>query len=95
MQKELPSMIGDCYTCEKIIYQLNYSESCAGDLNHCDSIIEGYQHNYMSKDRAFESLLTQNYSSFILTIKCTGVSIYHTDNGSYKVFGFSCKRRIW
>jgi len=40
----------------------------------------------MSKDRAFESLLSQNYSSFILTIECIGVSIYHTDNGSYKVF---------
>ena len=36
----------------------------------------------MSKDSAFESLSTQNDDSFILTIKCIGVSIYHTDNGS-------------
>ena len=30
--------------------------------------------------------MLQNYSSFILTIGCIGVSIYHTDNGSYKIF---------
>ena len=40
----------------------------------------------MSRDRAFESLLSQNYSSFILKIGCIGVSIYHADNGSYKIF---------
>jgi len=40
----------------------------------------------MSKDRAFESLLLQNYSSFILKIECIGVSIYHTDIGSNKIF---------
>ena len=36
----------------------------------------------MSKDWAFESLSTQNYYSFLPTIKCIGVSIYHTDNGT-------------
>ena len=34
----------------------------------------------MSKDRAFELLLSQNYSSLIVTIECIGVSIYHADN---------------
>ena len=81
MQTELPSMIA---MFEKN-YQLNYSESCTGNLNHCDSIIEGYQYS-MSIDRAFESLLSQNYTSFVLTIGCIGVRIYHTDNGSYKIF---------
>ena len=66
-------------------YQLNYSESYTGNLHHFDSIIEGYQFR-MSIDRAFESLLSQNYTSFILPIGCIGVSIYHTDNGSYKIF---------
>ena len=62
------------------------SESYTGNLHHCNSIIEGYQYS-MSRDRAFESLLSQkNYPSFILTIECIGVSIYHTDNGSYKIF---------
>ena len=54
----------------KIIDQLlNNSESRTVNLHHCDSIIEGYQYS-MSEDRAFESLLLENYSSFILTIEC-------------------------
>ena len=40
----------------------------------------------MSKDKAFESLLSQNYSLFLLTIECIGVSIYHTDSGNYQIF---------
>ena len=28
-------------------------------------------------------------------VRCIGVSIYHTNNGSYKIFCFLCKRRIW
>ena len=39
-----------------------------------------------AKDRDFESLLTQNYSSFILAIKCIGTSIFRTDKGCYKIF---------
>ena len=39
------------------------------NLHHCDSIMEAYQYG-MSEDRAFESLLLENYSSFILTIEC-------------------------
>ena len=59
MQTELPLMIA---MSEKN-YQLNYSESFTGNLHHFDSIIEGYQYS-MSIDRAFESLLSQNYFSF-------------------------------
>ena len=66
-------------------YQLHYSESYTGNLHNSDSIIEGYQYS-IPIDSAFESLLSQNYSSFILTIGCIEVSIYHTDNGSYKIF---------
>ena len=81
MQTELPAMIA---MSEKN-YQLNYSESYTGNLHNSDSIIEGYQYS-IPIDSAFESLLSQNYSSFILTIGCIGVSIYPTDNGSYKIF---------
>ena len=83
MQTELPPMIA---MSEKN-YQLNYSESYTGNLHNSDSIIGGYQYS-IPIDSAFESLLSKNYSSFILTIKkgCIGVSIYHTDNGSYKIF---------
>ena len=68
-------------------YQLHYSESYTGNLHNSDSnsIIEGYQYS-IPIDSAFESLLSQNYSSFILTIGCIGVSIYHTGNGSCKIF---------
>ena len=86
MQTESPSMIA---LSEKI-YQLNYSESYTGNLDHCDSIIEGYLYS-MSIDKAFESLLSHNYSSFILTIECVGVSICHTDNGSYKTFDYHAR----
>ena len=53
----------------KIIDQLNYSESGTVNLHHCDSIMKGFQYS-MSKDRVFDSLLLENYSSFILTIEC-------------------------
>ena len=66
-------------------YQLNHSESYIGNVPNSDSIIEGYQYS-IPIDSAFESLLSQNYSSFILTIGCIGVSIHHTDNGNYKIF---------
>ena len=81
MQTELPAMIA---MSEKN-YQLNYGESYTGNLHNSDSIIEGYQYSIPIQS-AFESLLSQNHSSFILTIGCIGVNIYHTDNGCYKVF---------
>ena len=62
----------------KIIYKFNYSESCAGNLNHCASITEGHQYSYMSKDRAFEALSTKKLFFIYSDIKCIGVSIYHT-----------------
>ena len=71
-------------------YQLNHSESDTGNLHHCNSIIEGYQYS-MSIVRAFESLLSQKYSSFIPTIEYIGVSICHTDNGSYKTLDFHAR----
>ena len=40
----------------------------------------------MPIDRDFESLLSQNYFSFILTMGCIRVSIYRTENGIYKIF---------
>ena len=46
---------------------------------------------YLHTDSAFESHLSQNFSSFILTIGCIGVSIYHTDNGRYKIFDFHAR----
>ena len=83
MQTELPAMM----VMSEKNYQLHYSDSYTDNLHNSDSIIEGYQYS-LPIDSAFASLLPQNYSSFILTIGCIGVSIYHTqsDNGSYKIF---------
>ena len=44
----------------KIIDQIKYSESRTVNLHHSDSIMEGYQYS-MSEDRAFGSLLLENY----------------------------------
>ena len=61
MQTELPSMIAK----SKKNYQLNYSESYTGNLHNSDSISDRHQYS-IPIDRAFESLLSQNSSSFIL-----------------------------
>ena len=83
MQTELTAMV----VMSEKNYQLHCSDSYTGNLHNSDSIIDGYQYS-LPIDSAIESLLSQNYSSFILTIGCIGVSIYHTqsDNGSYKIF---------
>ena len=83
MQTVLASMIA---MSEKN-YQLNCSKIHTGNVHNSDSIIERYQYSvYMSIERAFESLLSQNCFTFILTMGCIGVSIYHTDNGIYNIF---------
>ena len=44
-----------------------------------------YQLEY--NERAFESLISERYSSFILTVGCIAVGIsYYADNGHFKVF---------
>ena len=41
----------------------------------------------MGLKRAFESLISEGYGSFILTVGCIAVGIsYCADNGHYKVF---------
>jgi len=54
-------------------YQLQLSESYTGTVRR-ETAIEGYQY-CTSLQIAFESLLSQNYTSFMLTIGCIGVSI--------------------
>ena len=48
--------------------------------------IEGYQF-CMGLKRAFESLISEQYGSFILTVGCIAVGISNcADNGHFKVF---------
>ena len=66
-------------------YQLEYSESYTGNV-HAKPTIEGYLH-CMGLKRAFESLISERYRSFNLTVGCIVVGIsYCADNGHFKVF---------
>jgi len=80
MHSELPTRLNVFDT----DYELQYSESYTGNI-HQEAIIEGYE-NCTSLQMAFESLMSNSYTSFILTIGLTAVAIYrHGDNG-FKVF---------
>jgi len=72
---ELPSVISML----EENYQLKYSESYTGKVQS-HVIIEEYQY-CTPMDRAFESLLSENYTSFILIVGFITVGIYCTDAG--------------
>ena len=80
MQTELPTMLNVLDT----DYQLEYSESYTGTVGQ-ETAIEGYQY-CTSLQIAFESLLSQNYTNFILTVGCVGVSIYCNVDVGFKIF---------
>ena len=80
MQTELPTMLDVLDTS----YQLEFSESYTGIVRR-DIAIEGYQY-CISLQIAFELLLSQHYTSFILTIGCIGVSIYCNGDIGFKIF---------
>ena len=63
-------------------YQVSYSESYTGNV-HGNSAIEGY-HYCMSFLGAFESLMAQSYTSFILGVRCIVVGICCCNNGALK-----------
>lgn len=62
MMTELPTIV-DVFDST---YQFRFSESYTGTLNQ-ETYMEGYQY-CMSLKTAFESLISENYTSFILTI---------------------------
>jgi len=70
LQTELPTML-NVFDND---YQLQYSESYSGTLHH-QTTIEGYDY-CTSLETAFQSLMSDNYTSFILTIGSTAVAIY-------------------
>ena len=66
-------------------FRLEYSASYSGNV-HGEATIEGYEY-CLGLKRAFESLISQQYRSFILTVGCITVSIvYCVYNGHFKVF---------
>ena len=63
-------------------YQLEYSESYLGNV-HVEPTIEGYQY-CMCLKRAFESLMSEQHRSYILTVGCIVMGIsYCADNGHF------------
>ena len=66
---DLSSML----TVQEEDYQLEYSESYLGNV-HVEPTIEGYQY-YMGLKRAFESLISEQYRSYILTVVCIVMGI--------------------
>ena len=67
MQSELPTALNVFDT----DYQLEYSESYSGTV-HQEIAIEGYQY-CTSLQRAFESLIFESSTNFILTVGCINV----------------------
>ena len=63
-------------------YQLEYSESYLSNV-HGEPTTEGYQYCRGLK-RAFESLISEQYRSYILTVGCISVGISCcADNGHF------------
>ena len=80
MLTELPPMLNVFET----DYQIQYSESYTGTI-YQETTIEGYQY-CTSLQRAFESLRSENYANFVLTVGCTAVAIYCNGNVGFKIF---------
>ena len=80
MQTDLPTLLNVLET----DYELQYSESYTGTI-HQEATIEGYQY-CTSLDRAFQSLISENFNNFVLTIGCTAVAIYCKGNVGIEKF---------
>ena len=80
MRTELPTILNVLET----DYELEYSEIYTGTV-HQETEIEGYQ-CCTSLQRVFESLLSQNCTSFVLTVGVIGVSIYCNADMGFKTF---------
>ena len=65
-------------------YQLEFSESYSGNL-HGATLSENIPY-VMSLHCALQSLLQENYNSFLLTIGSNTISIYTIPNGLLKIF---------
>ena len=80
LQAELPTMLNVFDT----DYELQFSESFTGNV-HQETTIEGYDY-CTSLEMALQSLLSDNYTSFIITIGATAVSTYCHGNIGFRVF---------
>ena len=74
---DLPSML-------TVLGELEYSESYTGSV-HDEPTIEEYQYG-MGLKRAFESLISEQYRSFILTVGCIAVGISYCADRLLEMF---------
>ena len=81
MHTELPTLLN---VFEMTFDDLQYSESYTGTFHH-GTTIEGYQY-CTSLDRAFRSLISENFNNFVLTIGCTAVAIDCKGDVGLKIF---------
>ena len=77
---DLPSML----TVLGEDYQLEYSESYTGNV-HDEPTIEEYQYG-MGLKRAFESLISEQHRSFILTVGCIALGISYCADSLIEMF---------
>ena len=79
MQTELPTLLNVFET----DYEPQCSESYTGTI-HKEATIEGYQ-CCTCLDKAFQSLISENFNNLVLTIGCTAVAIYCKGNVGLKI----------
>jgi len=80
MLSELPAMLNVFYS----NYQLHYSESYTGTV-HQETTIQGFQY-CSSLQRAFESLISEDYKNVILTVGCIAVAMYRKRDMGFGIF---------
>ena len=80
MQSELPTALNVFV----VDHQLEDSESCSCTV-HQEIAIGGYQF-CRSLQRAFEALISESYTNFILTVGCVSVATYFSSNMGSKYF---------
>ena len=65
-------------------YEFQYTESYTGTI-HQEATKVGYQY-CTSLDRAFQSLISENFNNFVSIIGCTAVAIYCKGNVGLNIF---------
>ena len=80
MLKELP----DVLCLRDTMYRLKYSDSYFGNVHNCNDY--SIETHCVPLIEAFELLLRDNFTSFILTITTSTVAILVKNNGVFKVF---------
>ena len=89
LQTDLPTML-DVFDTH---YELQYSESFTGRV-HQETTVEGCDY-CTSLEMALQSLMSDNYTNFILTIGSIAVAIYCYGNMGFKVFDSHAGEFMW